>query len=73
VKRLPVVDDAGRLVGIVSRVDVLSVFGRPDNEIRDQVVKEIKRRPPHAGGPFATGFPGGIVGHQHGERPAPLG
>lgn len=32
---------ADRLVGIVSRVDVLSVFGRPDNEIRDQVVKEI--------------------------------
>ncbi|HUY48732.1 MAG TPA: CBS domain-containing protein [Streptosporangiaceae bacterium] len=41
VKRLPVVDDAGRLVGIVSRVDVLSVFGRPDNEIRDEVVKKI--------------------------------
>jgi CBS-domain-containing membrane protein len=41
VKRLPVVDDAGRLAGIVSRVDVLSVFGRPDDEIHDQVVKEI--------------------------------
>jgi CBS domain-containing protein len=41
VKRLPVVDDAGRLVGIVTRVDVLSVFDRPDAEIRDQVVKEI--------------------------------
>ena len=40
-KRLPVVDDAGRLVGIVSRVDVLSVFDRPDNEIRDEVVKKI--------------------------------
>ena len=41
VKRLPVVDDAGRLVGIVSRVDVLGVFDRPDDEIRDQVIKEI--------------------------------
>ncbi len=41
VKRLPVVDDAGRLAGIVSRVDVLSVFDRPDSEIRDEVVKEI--------------------------------
>jgi len=40
VKRLPVVDDAGRLVGIVSRVDVLSVFDRPDDEIRDQVIKD---------------------------------
>jgi CBS domain-containing protein len=41
VKRLPVVDDAGRLVGIVSRVDVLSVFDRPDDEIRDQVREDI--------------------------------
>ena len=41
VKRLPVVDKANRLVGIVSRVDVLSVFGRPDSEIRDEVMKVI--------------------------------
>jgi CBS-domain-containing membrane protein len=30
VKRLPVVDDAGRVVGIVSRSDVLRLFHRPD-------------------------------------------
>lgn len=41
VKRLPVVDDAGRLVGIVSRVDVLSVFARPDAQIRDDVLGQI--------------------------------
>ena len=41
VKRLPVVNNAGRLVGIVSRVDVLSVFDRPDDEIRDDVVKDV--------------------------------
>ncbi len=41
VKRLPVVDRAGRLVGIVSRVDVLSVFSRPDTEIRDEIVDQI--------------------------------
>ena len=41
VKRLPVVDETGLLVGIVSRVDVLSVFARPDEEIRDEVVREI--------------------------------
>lgn len=41
VKRLPVVDDAGRLVGIVSRVDVLSVFDRPDDQIRDNVVQSV--------------------------------
>ena len=41
VKRLPVVDDAGELVGIVSRVDVLSVFDRPDAEIRDAVTEKV--------------------------------
>ncbi len=41
VKRLVVVDDAGRLAGIVSRVDVLSVFTRPDDEIRHEVVSTI--------------------------------
>lgn len=42
VKRLPVVDDDGRVVGIVSRGDLLAPFLRPDEEIeqeiRDQVV-----------------------------------
>jgi CBS-domain-containing membrane protein len=41
VKRLPVVEDDGRLVGIVSRVDVLSVFERPDEQIRDDVIKKV--------------------------------
>ena len=41
VKRLPVVDEDGRLRGIVSRADVLSVFERPDKEIWDDVVKGV--------------------------------
>jgi len=41
VKRLPVVDENGRLRGIISRADVLSVFERPDSEIWDDVVKEV--------------------------------
>jgi CBS domain-containing protein len=41
VKRLPVVDAGGRLVGIVSRSDVLAVFDRPDEEILSEVVDEI--------------------------------
>jgi len=44
VKRLPVVDQTGRLAGIVSRVDLLSVFDRPDNEIRATVLKDIIAR-----------------------------
>jgi CBS domain-containing protein len=41
VKRLPVVDDNGRLRGIVTRTDLLSVFERPDYEIRDEAVKDV--------------------------------
>ena len=41
VKRLPVVNDAGHLVGIVSRTDVLAVFNRPDDEIKRQITGAI--------------------------------
>ncbi|MGA5880231.1 CBS domain-containing protein [Streptomyces cellulosae] len=37
VKRLPVVDDGGRLRGIVSRADLLKVFLRPHEEIEEEV------------------------------------
>ena len=37
VKRLPVVDPAGRVVGVVSRVDVLRVFLRSDESIRKEI------------------------------------
>jgi CBS domain-containing protein len=42
VKRLPVVDGQGRLVGIVTRSDLLKVFMRPDQEIRLEVAEVIK-------------------------------
>jgi CBS domain-containing protein len=38
VKRLPVVNSGGELVGIVSRADVLAVFDRPDEDIREDIV-----------------------------------
>jgi CBS domain-containing protein len=41
VNRLVVVDAEGRLAGIVSRGDVLRVFLRPDEEIREAVLREI--------------------------------
>jgi CBS domain-containing protein len=41
VKRLPVVGPGGRLAGIVSRADVLSVYSRPDDEIREEVTKRV--------------------------------
>ena len=37
IRRLPVVDPAGKLIGIVSRRDLLSVFLRPDEEIAAEV------------------------------------
>jgi CBS domain-containing protein len=40
-RRLPVVDRAGRLVGILSRADVLSVFARPDAEIRREISQDV--------------------------------
>lgn len=45
VGRLPVVDAlTGRLVGIVGRSDVLSVYRRSDTEIHDDVVNQVIKR-----------------------------
>lgn len=41
VKRLPVVSEAERLVGIVSRSDLLRVFLRRDHAIRAEIVKDV--------------------------------
>jgi len=37
VRRLPVVDEDGKLIGIVTRRDLLSVFLRPDDEVAERV------------------------------------
>ncbi|MFJ8441272.1 CBS domain-containing protein [Kitasatospora griseola] len=41
VKRLPVVDEAGRLIGIVSRADLLQVFLRHDGAISEEIVHDV--------------------------------
>jgi CBS domain-containing protein len=44
VKRLPVIDPCGQLVGIISRTDVLAVFDRSDEEIRREIVGHVIAR-----------------------------
>uniref|UniRef100_UPI000FCB2B5A BON domain-containing protein n=1 Tax=Actinacidiphila soli TaxID=2487275 RepID=UPI000FCB2B5A len=41
VKRLPVIDAEGILTGIVSRSDLLKVFLRPDEDIEEEVRREV--------------------------------
>jgi CBS domain-containing protein len=38
---LPVVDDGGRVVGVLGRSDLLAVFSRSDAEIRDEVADDV--------------------------------
>jgi CBS domain-containing protein len=44
VKRLPVVDGVGMLEGIVSRADLLKVFLREDEELTEEVRREVVDR-----------------------------
>ncbi len=44
IRRMPVVDDLGRLVGIVSRGDLLKVYLRPDGELRREIVSDVLGR-----------------------------
>ncbi|GAA2631546.1 CBS domain-containing protein [Paractinoplanes durhamensis] len=41
VKRLPVIDDLGRLIGVVSRGDLLKVHLRPDDDIQQDVTASV--------------------------------
>ena len=44
VKRLPVVTPDGRVVGIVSRSDIVMAFARPDEVIEDEIRNDIVER-----------------------------
>ncbi|WP_405015785.1 CBS domain-containing protein [Kitasatospora sp. NBC_00070] len=52
-KRLPVTDEAGRLIGIVSRSDLLRVFLRHDRAIREEIQGEVLAR--------TMGIPAGAI------------
>ena len=38
---MPVIDASGRLVGIVSHSDVLTIYLRPDSEIRRDILDQV--------------------------------
>ena len=43
VKRLPVIDANGHLVGIIGRAALLAVFDRPDSDIRQEILDQVIR------------------------------
>ncbi|MGD3110686.1 CBS domain-containing protein [Streptomyces sp. YGL11-2] len=54
VKRLPVVDEADVLLGIVSRSDLLRVFLRKDDAIREEITREVIGRTARLGASGVT-------------------
>jgi len=44
VNRLPVVDRRSHILGIISRLDVVAVFTRPDDVIEDEIREDVIRR-----------------------------
>ncbi|MFF7241722.1 CBS domain-containing protein [Streptomyces collinus] len=67
VKRLPVVHEADRLLGVVSRGDLLRIFLRRDEAIREEITGDLLRdggqAPPHRGR--------GLNHHSGAEPPPP--
>jgi CBS domain-containing protein len=62
VRRLPVTDARGHLAGIVTRSDVLSVYGRPDADIRADIMTGIVEGERHEDpGSYDVGVKDGVV------------
>jgi hypothetical protein len=60
-RHLVVVDDDRRMVGIVSRRDLLRVFDRTDDEIAAEVRTDLARSGHLAGGDVSVAVDGGLV------------
>lgn len=62
VKRLPVVDEDGTLLGIVSRADLLTVFLRDDAALAEEIGSALVRAlGPEAAGGLTLDIAGGVV------------
>ena len=44
IKRIPIVTDDGRLLGLVSRSDILRAFARSDSEIAEEIADHVMRK-----------------------------
>ena len=44
VKRLPVVNQEGKLIGLIARSDIVAAFTRPDELIEDELKEDVMRR-----------------------------
>jgi CBS-domain-containing membrane protein len=73
VRRLPVVDAGGRLIGIISRADVLAAFDRTDEEIREDIGQVISREFRQDTHQFIVTVRSGIVTLQGAAETARLG
>jgi CBS domain-containing protein len=60
-RRLPVVDDKDRIIGVVSRRDLLSVFLRPDQDITADIRKLLDEILPAAPGDADVSVRDGVV------------
>src|SRR5579859_1323171 len=61
VRRLVVVDDLGRLQGILSRHDLLTLYRRPDTEIREELRRALYREHPAVTAHLSYAVDGGVV------------
>ena len=62
VKRLPVVDENGHLVGIIGRADLLIMFDRSDEDIRREILDQVIRHDLHTDpAVFAVEVKDGVV------------